>query len=226
MAETTGMGRMQKIQILGWAALLGCGMAAAQTSLQAPPQPPTTTAAALEEISRQAGRILVGTVVDVHLAGGGRPVDWPDGERMMEITLQAEDCVRGCAPGQRFVLREWASLWRGQPHRYRVGQRAVWMLYPQSTSGVSSPVCGMLGVLPISAVNDGQSVDLRWLQTDVQRGSAGRFTATGTVMHPMAAAAQAAGSPEISLEQPAASLSTVMGVLHALAAAQASPPLQ
>jgi hypothetical protein len=159
-------------------------MARAQFSAGPAAQVPATTTALLQRMASQSGRIFLGHVVAIRLLGepANRSFpDWPDGSRMVEITLQVEDCVRGCGAGQSIVMHEWASLWRGQPHRYSVGQRAVWMIYPENVAGMSSPVNGMMGVLPVKTTvaangkNDmsvEQNVDLRWVKSAVLRSSA------------------------------------------------------
>jgi hypothetical protein len=195
----------------------------------------------LQQMAGQAGEIFVGRVVEIHLMGDSSRnfPDWPDGAGLVSITLQAEDCVLGCATGQLVQMREWAALWRGQPHRYTPGQRALWFLYPPNAAGVSSPVNGMLGVLPVKSTvahssstetanaetAAGQSVpqvDLRWVQTAVLTNRT--QVAAGAVIHPLGevglvpTAATTESTSEI--ETPTAPLTAVMGVLHAFAEAK------
>jgi hypothetical protein len=75
-------------------------------------------------------------------------------------------------------MREWAGLWPGDNQRYRVGQRLLMLLYAPSPAGMSSPIGGLDGAIPIRqgdaamvpADNVGTPpqppyVDLRWLGT-------------------------------------------------------------
>lgn len=145
---------------------------------------PVSTAEALQSMERRAGAIFAGEVAGIRL-GGERPgqseasadggadridVQNPAGETgVVEVVFHVEDAVLGCAAGGDYVLRESAALWRNSPGRYRVGQRAVWMLYPPNAGGLSSPVDGMLGVLPLTGRGDAMQVDMRWAQASERR---------------------------------------------------------
>ena len=157
---------------------------------------PVSTAEALQSMERRAGAIFAGEVAGIRL-GGDRPGPHPGqhpGQRpgqseasadggadridaqnpagetgVVEVVFHVEDAVLGCAAGGDYVLRESAALWRNSPGRYRVGQRAVWMLYPPNAGGLSSPVDGMLGVLPLTGRGDAMQVDMRWAQASERR---------------------------------------------------------
>jgi len=205
----------------------------------------------LQQMAALSGQIFLGHVVGIKFLGNTQNnniSDWPDGSRIVEITFQAEDCVTGCVTNQLVVLHEWASLWRGQPHRYTIGQQAVWMFYPPNAAGISSPVNGILGVLPVRALalsttsvaspnpasapeTDQQNlqlnVDLRWLQTALLRKNTQLGGTPGGAVHPLLSGVKATTSTVPSLttqkiQQPMAPLSIVMGVLHAFAATQTS----
>jgi hypothetical protein len=78
-------------------------------------------------------------------------------------------------------LREWAGLWEGDALRYRVGQHLLMLLHAPSAAGMSSPVGGLDGAIPIRQggaaieVNDAATprqppyVDLRWLGARLPR---------------------------------------------------------
>ncbi|MHB1699001.1 MAG: hypothetical protein ACYCSN_02520 [Acidobacteriaceae bacterium] len=149
---------------------------------------PVSTAEVLQSMERRAGAIFAGEVAGIRLGGeqpgqhSGQPeasadggadrIDAPNpsGEGgVVEVVFHVEDAVLGCAAGRDYVLRESAALWRNSPGRYRVGQRAVWMLYPPNAGGLSSPVDGMMGVLPLTGRGDAMQVDMRWARTSVRR---------------------------------------------------------
>jgi hypothetical protein len=72
-------------------------------------------------------------------------------------------------------LREWSGLWVADNQRYRVGQRLLMLLHAPGAAGMSSPVGGLDGAIPIrqggavSQLTDSSTapqrpfVDLRWL---------------------------------------------------------------
>jgi hypothetical protein len=143
---------------------------------------PTDVEDELRLMSEQAGIIFAGQVLAIHwispsVVGAG----WVD------VEFSVEQAVRGCAGQERYVLREWAGLWAGGVQRYRVGQRLLMLLHAPSASGLSSPVGGQDGAIPIAGMGvapkagddstsaGDQAVDLRWLETRVERtASTGR----------------------------------------------------
>jgi len=139
---------------------------------------PVNTEQALQQMTAQAAVIFAGEVVAIHISGQvGNTAAEASSESVVEITLRVDDAVRGCAAGGNFVLREWGGLWvngvglnggTGMQARYRIGQRAVFLLYG-SAAGLASPVGGMDGVLPLSGSGAGEVVDLRWVQTHIAR---------------------------------------------------------
>ena len=71
------------------------------------------------------------------------------------------------------MLREWGGLWEGTDERYRVGQRLLMLLHAPGASGLSSPVSGMDGAIPLLAGASATAepmVDLRWVAARVSRG--------------------------------------------------------
>jgi hypothetical protein len=121
------------------------------------------TADALREISQNATVIFSGQVVAV------RP-----GEGVVEIDFSVEDAVRGVSGGV-YTLREWAGLWGAGSEPLRLGQRYLMLLHAPGVGGLSSPVGGADGAIPIlgtgaqGAVADGRAVDLRWIAMRVGR---------------------------------------------------------
>jgi hypothetical protein len=126
---------------------------------------------ALHQMSDKAGVIFVGRVSEVRRLGSGNVA-----VGVVEIRFEVEQAVRGCSAGV-YVLREWAGLWEADNQRYRAGQRLLMMLHAPNAAGLSSPVDGMDGAIPIvrggsaalgansSARVAPPAVDLRWVGT-------------------------------------------------------------
>ena len=69
------------------------------------------------------------------------------------VSMQVKQGVRGVRTGDVITIREWAGLWTGAPaneNRYRVGERALFFLYPPGRSGLTSTVGGRAGKLPVT----------------------------------------------------------------------------
>lgn len=127
----------------------------------------------LHEMSDRADVIFVGQVVAI------RPHDGDGmGAGFVEVDFQVDQAIRGCTVGA-YAMREWAGLWSGNANRYQVGQRLLMMLHASGASGMSSPVGGLDGAIPILGVADASPVamavanppvpmaDLRWLGAKV-----------------------------------------------------------
>ena len=67
---------------------------------------------------------------------------------VVEIEFAVEDAVRGVSGGT-YTLREWAGLWPAGDEPFRVGQRYLMLLHAPGAAGLSSPVGGMDGAIPI-----------------------------------------------------------------------------
>ncbi|HEY8996992.1 MAG TPA: hypothetical protein VIM60_03795 [Edaphobacter sp.] len=105
---------------------------------------PGTVEEALHQMSDSAGVIFVGEVTAIR---------WHEGENgasgVVEVSFRVDEAVRGCSAGATYTLNEWAGLWAGGDPRYRVGQRLLMMLHAPGAAGVSSPVGGMAGAIPL-----------------------------------------------------------------------------
>jgi len=193
--------------LLGLAALPGFGQRMVRSEARAPivvrpvgepvettaTAAPESTEAALQEMAGRAGVIFAGEVMAVRHPQGfaGSPQDAAEG--MVEVEFQVDVAVEGIAEGSRFVLREWAGLWAGGVERYRVGQRLLMFLHAPDAHGVTSPVDGMDGAMPLMgngvapAAGDsmttpgGWLVDLRWVQTHVRRAAVAANEVTDAV---------------------------------------------
>jgi hypothetical protein len=99
--------------------------------------------AALREMTQLAGVIFTGQVVGVRRVAGA------DGTTsVVEISFAVQDAVRGVS-GTTYTVREWAGLWPAGDTPFVVGQRYLMLLHTPSAAGLSSPVGGMDGAIPI-----------------------------------------------------------------------------
>jgi hypothetical protein len=130
-----------KLWLAGAVVLAAAGASTAMGQAVAPPQ---TVEEALHEMADAAGVIFTGQVMVVHhVAGSG------GAGGVVEVTFRVDQAVKGSTAGGTYVLREWAGLWDGGNLRYRVGQRLLMLLWSPGAAGLSSPVGGMDGAIPI-----------------------------------------------------------------------------
>jgi hypothetical protein len=145
---------------------------------------PTTADLVIEQMAAEAGVIFAGQVTAVR-----RPVVSPESgedaaKGVVEVEFRVGQAVRGPAAGSVYMLREWAGLWGASGGgRYRVGQRLLVFFYPPDANGLSSPVRGLDGAVPLrgggaapgpddSTYAAGQwLVDLRWVQAQALRNN-------------------------------------------------------
>ena len=121
--------------------------------------PDSSLGAALRSLASRSGVVFVGRVTSVVPHGG-----------VVQVSFAVEQPVLG-AVGAVYTLREWASLWAAGQPRYRVGQRAMVFLHPPNAAGLSTPVDGMEGVVPVIATTADRTplLDVRRLATRVLR---------------------------------------------------------
>lgn len=128
---------------------------------------PAATVDALHAMTQMAAVIFAGRVVAIRQpqrAGGA-----------VEIEFAVEDAIRGVSGGT-YVLREWGGLWSGA-QMFHVEQRYLMLLHGPGPAGLSSPVGGADGAIPIlgeagvaaGLAADGRVVDLRWVETRAMR---------------------------------------------------------
>ena len=98
----------------------------------------------LQQTASRAGVIFSGRVTSIVPTRAASP----DRTATVTVTCQVEDAVRGVKAGQVYSFREWVGLWSAGP-RYRVGQRLLLFLYAPSRLGLTSPVGGRSGMLPV-----------------------------------------------------------------------------
>jgi hypothetical protein len=132
-----------------------------------------SVAAVLRSLTGRAGVVFVGQVEKV------RPIDG-----VVEITFAVQQVVLG-EVGSTYVMREWAGRWAGGQQRFVVGQRAMFFLHAPNAAGLSSPVEGMAGAVPVipMGAHAATLLDIRWLATRVERpvGSAMVSADTGAI---------------------------------------------
>lgn len=119
----------------------------------------TSVAGVLRGLAARAGVVFVGQVQSIVPKEG-----------VVEITFLVQQPVLGVVGGT-YVMREWAGRWSGGQQRYQVGQRAMFFLHAPSVAGLSSPVDGMAGVVPLipMGANADALLDVRMLAARVVR---------------------------------------------------------
>lgn len=142
---------------------------------------PASVAGVLTGAASRAGVIFAGTVL---------AMDRQDASGFVDVRFHVDNALRGCGNGDTYVLREWAGLWSGQAPRYVPGERLLMLLAPRGRSGMSAPVDGPAGAIPLVAsaqpplrnaagllaADTGQrlpalAVDLRWIETMAMRST-------------------------------------------------------
>jgi hypothetical protein len=154
------------LRALSIAALLMASLAHGQVATAEPVVQPQTVVDILHQFSDKADVIFAGQVLAIRSPNGG----------VVEVEFRVDQAIRGCTAGTPYILREWAGLWAGDNQRYRVGQRLLMLLHAPSAAGMSSPIGGLDGAIPIrqggaamaqeddvAAPPQPPYVDLRWL---------------------------------------------------------------
>lgn len=207
---------------------LGLGPLGAEAAGQA------TVNDVLRGMAARAGVIFAGRVESIARS---------DAAGFVDVRFRIDQPVRGCPKTGAYVLREWAGQWTARPARYVVGQHLLMLLTARGPSGISAPVDGMDGVIPIIATgtqpmadrngvapaDDGsaapeEAADLRRLQTRVMRPSPMGVSAAARIATP----GDEPGSPWIGAAAPLLrvgegtfvgqpALSSVLAILGSLA---------
>lgn len=109
---------------------------------------------------------------DVIFAGQVTAVRRGTASEVVEIDFAVEDAVRGVRGGV-YTLREWAGLWRDSDP-FRPGERYLMLLHAPGRAGLSSPVGGGDGAIPIrgGGAAGERLADLRWVAARVVRPAA------------------------------------------------------
>jgi hypothetical protein len=120
---------------------------------------PSTTIAALFSLSSRSAVAFTGRIVKIERTGD-----------VVDVTFLIDTPLVG-STGSTYTVREWAGLSpMGQSH-YTLGERAAIFLHAPGPSGLSSPVDGQDGIVPVVQASADQPalLDLRRLATRVQR---------------------------------------------------------
>lgn len=105
---------------------------------------PRLPAPDLRAVVRRSGTIFVGRVTSIETPHKTCCLT------AVRVTFRVEQAMRGdVRVGEHFSIREWSGLWNAGP-RYRIGERLVLFLYPTSKLGLTSPVAGKWGRVPVA----------------------------------------------------------------------------
>jgi len=140
-------------------AMVACWLWFSMSALAQGTIPDATVGAALRNLASRSGVAFMGRVTEIHRGTG-----------VVEVVFQVERSLLG-ETGATYTLREWAGLWAAGQCRYSVGQRVAIFLHAPGKAGLSSPVDGMEGILPVvqESADSEPLVDIRRLATRVQR---------------------------------------------------------
>ncbi|MGA7158494.1 MAG: hypothetical protein WBY53_16725 [Acidobacteriaceae bacterium] len=136
----------------------------AQGQMRGERVPAASVGGELRGLASRADVVFVGQVEKIENQGG-----------VVQITFAVEQPVLG-AVGGTYGMREWAGRWTGGQRRYFVGERAMFFLHAPKVAadgsvGLSSPVDGMMGVVPVvpMGANGKALLDVRWLAARMRR---------------------------------------------------------
>jgi hypothetical protein len=145
-------------------ARVAAALALRETVIAEPVLPPTEApavdvAAVMRSLASRAGVIFVGQVEKIQPNGG-----------VVDIVFTVQQRVAGELDAT-YTLREWSGRWSGGQQHFTVGERAMVFLYPPNAAGISSPVDGMAGVVPLIPMGEDADplLDVRFLATRVER---------------------------------------------------------
>lgn len=168
---------------------------------QTAPTSPQTSLDVLQQMSAQAAVIFTGQVLAVRRPGTKYP-ETVGG--VVEVDFRVDRPVLGCSAGT-YTLREWGGLWVVDHQRYRVGERLLVLLYAPSAAGLSSPVGGLDGAIPIRQGGTASLtantpppppyVDLRWLGAKLPRTVSYRSLPVSAARQASSAAARSTQGP-------------------------------
>jgi hypothetical protein len=129
------------------------------TALAQAVEPDASVGAALRNLASRSGIAFVGRVTEIDRGTGA-----------VEVKFQVEQPLLG-GVGPTYTLREWIGLWAAGQSRYSLGQRVVIFLHAPGKSGLSSPVDGMEGILPVvqETADSEPLLDMRRVSARVQR---------------------------------------------------------
>ena len=167
---------MATICMAAYAALLPALILPSALGAQDTTPTPQTIEDALHQMSDAAGVIFAGEVTAIRQRAGENGASG-----VVEVDFRVDEAIHGCSAGGIYTLREWAGLWAGGDARYRAGQRLLMFLHAPGAGGMSSPVGGADGVVPLrgtastprvtsaTTASSPMIADLRWVGTRLVR---------------------------------------------------------
>jgi hypothetical protein len=114
-----------------------------------------------KQLSRRAGMIFAGTVltpamgpVTNRIAKTDQVVlgTSPGTPRAAQLSFHVDEAIAGVKQGQVLTIHEWTGALPAQ-RSMRRGEHFLMFLYPPSRLGLSSPVGGPLGQVPLRTIN-------------------------------------------------------------------------
>ena len=90
--------------------------------------------------ARAAGMIFSGTVTRIAQI----PANPGQAVATVRVTFHVENAMKGVTPGSDLTISQWAGLW-SSGQRYRMGEKVLLFLYPNSKLGLTSWVGGAMG---------------------------------------------------------------------------------
>ena len=127
-------------------AALAALLLGATTSHTQLPAPPATTEDVLRQMLGQSGLVFTGQVTAIRHSGA-----------IVEIDFAVEDAVLGIAPNTTYTLREWIETSPAAASQFEIGRRYLMFLHAPGPGGLSSPVGGPDGAIPILPGNEAAS---------------------------------------------------------------------
>ena len=169
---------MRHLRPLLRSSLLGIALAGLMAQAQAV-TPDTTVGEALRNLASRAGVAFVGQVLRIDRTGG-----------IVEVVFRVDQPILG-APGGTYTVRQWAGLWPPGMQRFYVSERALVFLHAPATSGLSSTVDGMDGVVPVlpQGANVAPLLDVRRLNARLLRSKGSELPPTDAAALSLAEAA-------------------------------------
>jgi hypothetical protein len=145
---------------------------------QQPVAPATAIGNALRSLAARASTVFVGQVTSITRKGG-----------VVEIAFRVDQSILGSA-SSTFTLREWAGLWPPGQARYWPGERAMLFLHAPTASGLTSPVAGPSGIIPVLVQGAGLDplLDIRLLDANLLRQPGEPLTSLATAAIPLSEA--------------------------------------
>jgi len=105
-----------------------------------------TDSSSLPPFARAAGMIFSGTVTQIERM----PAHTGQAVAAVTVTFHVENAIRGVTAGNDLTISQWVGLW-ASGQRYRVGEKVLLFLYPNSKLGLTSWVGGAMGRFAMDA---------------------------------------------------------------------------